>query len=182
MLNTAWPARAHAVHPLTAIEAEWSLFSRDIEAEIVPTCRELGISSWPLSRGFLSGTLTPDEVAAPGPFMGKVRAGPALLLHAECPRACSPDASPLQDFRAVSSRFAPEAWAANAALVERIAAAAKAKGCTTAQLALAWVHAQGAPARTARRCTLFASCSARHPAAHRAGRVPNPGHNEAGAA
>jgi aryl-alcohol dehydrogenase-like predicted oxidoreductase len=68
--------RAHAVLPLAAVEMEWSLFSRDIEAEIVPTCRALGIAILaysPLGRGFLSGALSAEEVAAPGPFMGKAR-------------------------------------------------------------------------------------------------------------
>ena len=119
--NAAQIRRAHAVHPLAAVEMEWSLFSRDIEAQVVPTCRELGIAVLaysPLGRGFLTGKLTAADVAAPGPFMGK-------------------------DFRTMAPRFAPEAWAANAALVEALSALAAAKGCTPAQLALAWVHAQG---------------------------------------
>ena len=119
--NAAQIRRAHAVHPLAAVEMEWSLFSRDIEAEVVPTCRELGIAVLaysPLGRGFLSGKLTEADLAAPGPFMGK-------------------------DFRTMAPRFAPEAWAANAALVEALSKLAAAKGCTPAQLALAWVHAQG---------------------------------------
>ncbi len=113
--------RAHAVLPLAAVEMEYSLFSRDIEADILPTCRELGIAVLaysPLGRGFLSGKLSAADVAVPGPFMGK-------------------------DFRAMAPRFAPDAWDANKALVDKVAALAAAKGCTTAQLALAWVHAQG---------------------------------------
>ena len=119
--NAAQIRRAHAVQPLAAVEMEWSLFSRDIEADVVPTCRELGIAILaysPLGRGFLSGKLTEADIAAPGPFMGK-------------------------DFRALGPRFAPEVWAANAVLVEALSKQADAKGCTPAQLALAWVHAQG---------------------------------------
>ena len=58
--------KAHAIHPLTCVEQEWSLWSRDIEAGIVPTCRELGIGIMaysPLGRGFLTGQLTPESLA-----------------------------------------------------------------------------------------------------------------------
>jgi aryl-alcohol dehydrogenase-like predicted oxidoreductase len=113
--------RAHAVCPITAVEMEYSLFSRSIEDEVLPTCRELGIcilAYSPLGRGFLSGILQREEISGAGPFMG-------------------------MDYRATSPRFTPEAWEANAALVRKIAEIATSKGCTTAQLALAWVHAQG---------------------------------------
>jgi aryl-alcohol dehydrogenase-like predicted oxidoreductase len=133
--------RAHAVLPLAAVEMEYSLFSRDIEDEILPTCRELGIAVLaysPLGRGFLSGKLSAEDIAAPGPFMGK-------------------------DFRSMSPRFAPDAWAANKALVDKLAALAAAKGCTTAQLALAWVHAQGTPSNACLRqpshaCEAYTDC------------------------
>src|SRR6185369_1219430 len=69
-LSEAAPAtirRAHAVHPITALQTEYSLWSRDVEAEILPTCRELGIGfvpSSPLGRGFLTGQIkTPDDLA-----------------------------------------------------------------------------------------------------------------------
>lgn len=74
--NASQIRRAHAVHPVAAVEMEYSLFTRDIEDEILPTCRELGIAVLaysPLGRGFLSGKLTREEVLAPGPFMGKAR-------------------------------------------------------------------------------------------------------------
>ena len=113
---------AHSVCPLTAVEVEYSVWERSIEADVLPTCRELGIAVLaysPLGRGFLTGALvSPADVSAPGPFMGK-------------------------DFRAVCPRFAEDAFEANAALVKRLAALAAAKGVTTAQIALAWVHAQG---------------------------------------
>lgn len=113
--------RAHAVCPVTAVEVEYSLFSRSIEADILPTCRELGIcvlAYSPLGRGFLSDSLKVEDISGAGPFMGR-------------------------DFRASAPRFSPEAWPANAALVSQLAAIAASKGCSTAQLALAWVHHQG---------------------------------------
>lgn len=115
--------RAHAVHPICAVEMEYSLFSRGIEADILPTCRELGIcvlAYSPIGRGFLTGKISSvDDLPSSGPFMGK-------------------------DFRAVSPRFAPGAFDANKMLVDRITALATAKGVTTTQLALAWVHSKGA--------------------------------------
>lgn len=116
---------AHSVCPLTAVEVEYSVWERSVEADVLPTCRELGIAVLaysPLGRGFLTGALaSPADVSMPGPFMGK-------------------------DFRAVCPRFSDGdgAFAANRALVERLAALAAKKGVTTAQIALAWVHAQGA--------------------------------------
>ncbi|KAL3724486.1 hypothetical protein ACJRO7_029630 [Eucalyptus globulus] len=108
--------RAHAVHPITAVQLEWSLWSRDVEAEIVPTCRELGIgivAYSPLGRGFLS-------------------AGSKLLEN------LSKD-----DFRKKLPRFQPENLAHNAKLFDRVNEIAQRKGCTPSQLALAWVHHQG---------------------------------------
>ncbi|KAI7738956.1 hypothetical protein M8C21_007345, partial [Ambrosia artemisiifolia] len=107
--------RAHAVHPITAVQNEWSLWSRDLEDEIVPTCRELGIGIVPYSpigRGFLA-------------------AGPSLAENlAE------------GDFRKVMPRF--QNVDHNKTVFERVNEMATRKGCTAAQLALAWVHHQGA--------------------------------------
>ncbi|CAI9117470.1 OLC1v1018870C3 [Oldenlandia corymbosa var. corymbosa] len=108
--------RAHAVHPVTAVQLEWSLWSRDVEEEIIPTCRELGIgivAYSPLGRGFFS-------------------TGPKLLENlAE------------GDFRKTVPKFHPENLEHNQKLYERVAEVASRKGCTTSQLALAWVHHQG---------------------------------------
>uniref|UniRef100_A0A453C7K1 NADP-dependent oxidoreductase domain-containing protein n=1 Tax=Aegilops tauschii subsp. strangulata TaxID=200361 RepID=A0A453C7K1_AEGTS len=108
--------RAHAVHPITAVQLEWSLWSRDVEEDIIPTCRELsiGIVAYsPLGRGFLS-------------------TGPKLL-----------DTLPEDDFRKNLPRFQPENMEKNAAIFERVSEMAARKGCTSSQLALAWVHHQG---------------------------------------
>lgn len=108
--------RAHAVHPIAALQSEWSLWSRDIEAEVVPTARELGIgivAYSPLGRGFLTGQIT------------------------------TPDDFPDGDFRKFLPRFTGENFAHNIALVDRIRELAEAKGCTPGQLALAWVLARG---------------------------------------
>jgi aryl-alcohol dehydrogenase-like predicted oxidoreductase len=109
--------KAHAIHPVTAYQLEWSLWSRDAEDEIVPLCRELGIglvAYSPLGRGFLTGAIR----------------SPADLSE--------------QDFRRVGQpRFAEEAFAKNMELVERMTAVAQRKGATASQLALAWVLAQG---------------------------------------
>jgi len=113
--------RAHAVHPVAAVEMEYSLLSRGIEQDILPTCRELGVAVLaysPICRGLLSGKLSADEVSKPGPYMGK-------------------------DFRAVAPRFEGDAFAANQAIASKVAELAAAKGVTAAQLSLAWVHAQG---------------------------------------
>ena len=108
--------RAHAVHPIASLQSEYSLLSRDVEPEVLPVCRELGIGFLaysPLGRGLLTGRyrsradLTPD------------------------------------DFRTFSPRFAEGALEQNLALVERAAAVAREKGCTVAQLALAWLLARG---------------------------------------
>uniref|UniRef100_J3LWU7 NADP-dependent oxidoreductase domain-containing protein n=2 Tax=Oryza brachyantha TaxID=4533 RepID=J3LWU7_ORYBR len=109
--------RAHAVHPITAVQIEWSLWSRDVEQDIVPTCRELGIgivAYSPLGRGFFSS-------------------GAKLM-----------DELPDDDFRRNLPRFQPENLEKNAAIFERVSAMAARKGCTPSQLALAWVHHRGA--------------------------------------
>lgn len=108
--------RAHAVHPIAALQSEYSLWSRDIEGEIVETCRELGITIVPyspLGRGFLTGTIRRVDDLAP------------------------------DDFRRRSPRFQGANFARNLALVDAVAEMAQIKGCTPAQLALAWVLAQG---------------------------------------
>jgi aryl-alcohol dehydrogenase-like predicted oxidoreductase len=108
--------RAHATHPVTALQTEYSLWTRDIEAEILPTCRELGIGFVPyspLGRGFLSG------------------------------RFSSPDDIEENDFRRFSPRFSEENFEKNRRLVDAVKRIAGEKDCTPAQLALAWVLAQG---------------------------------------
>src|SRR5213076_2218288 len=108
--------RAHAVHPITALQSEYSLWSRDPEDEILPTCRELGIgfvAYSPLGRGFLSGQIRRYEDLAP------------------------------DDWRRSNPRFQGENFTRNLELVARIAELARAKRCTPSQLALAWVLAQG---------------------------------------
>ncbi|XP_030973490.1 probable aldo-keto reductase 2 [Quercus lobata] len=108
--------RAHAVHPITAVQLEWSLWSRDVEEEIIPTCRELGIgivAYSPLGRGFFS-------------------TGPKLV------ETLSND-----DVRKYLPRFQPENLKHNKTLFERVNEMATRKGCTPSQLALAWVHHQG---------------------------------------
>ncbi|HET7234747.1 MAG TPA: aldo/keto reductase [Longimicrobium sp.] len=108
--------RAHAVHPVTALQSEYSLWSRDIEDDIIPAIRELGIglvAYSPLGRGFLTGRFTsPDDFAA-------------------------------DDFRRSSPRFQGENFQKNLDLVRHIEALAAEKGCTASQLALAWVMARG---------------------------------------
>jgi aryl-alcohol dehydrogenase-like predicted oxidoreductase len=118
-LSEAAPAtirRAHAVHPITALQTEYSLWSRDPEDEILPTVRALGIgfvSYSPIGRGFLSGRVkTIDDLE-------------------------------LNDFRRNSPRFKGENFERNLDLVRDIEAIAKAKGVTPAQLAIAWVLARG---------------------------------------
>ncbi|MFV0332875.1 MAG: aldo/keto reductase [Tropicimonas sp.] len=108
--------RAHAVHPVTALQTEYSLWTRDVEAEILPACRELGIgfvAYSPLGRGFLTG---------------RFQAGEAFGED---------------DFRANLPRFAEENARINGAMVDVVRAVAAAKGCTPAQLALAWLLARG---------------------------------------
>ena len=108
--------RAAAVHEITAVQTELSLWSRDAEAEVLPTVRELGIgyvAYSPLGRGFLSG------------------------------RFKSPNDFPEDDFRKFHPRFQGENFEKNIQLVREVEKMAEEKGCTTAQLALAWVLAQG---------------------------------------
>jgi aryl-alcohol dehydrogenase-like predicted oxidoreductase len=108
--------RAHAVHPITAVQTEYSLWSRDPEAEILPTCTELGIgfvSYSPLGRGFLSGRFTSPEDLEEG------------------------------DFRRTVPRLTGDNLHANQRLVAKVAEIADEKGVTPAQLALAWVLARG---------------------------------------
>jgi aryl-alcohol dehydrogenase-like predicted oxidoreductase len=111
--------RAHATHPITALQTEYSLFTRDLEDEILPVIRELGIGLVPyspLGRGLLTGTIT-VETGANGE----------------------------SDYRRSSyfPRFQGEALETNLRLVEQVTALARDKGCTPSQLALAWVLAQG---------------------------------------
>ena len=108
--------RAHKIHPVTALQSEYSLWTRDPEDRILPACRELGIAFIPyspLGRGFLSGKIKRfSDLAA-------------------------------DDFRRLSPRFQGENFQKNLDLVGRIEALAAEKGCTASQLALAWVLAQG---------------------------------------
>src|SRR5207253_10989877 len=116
-LSEAAPAtirRAHAVHPITALQTEYSLWTRDVEDEILPTVRELGIgfvAYSPIGRGFLSG------------------------------RFKSPDDLEPTDYRRQSPRFQGENFERNLDLVRRIEEIARSKGVTPAQLAIAWVLA-----------------------------------------
>jgi aryl-alcohol dehydrogenase-like predicted oxidoreductase len=108
--------RAHAVHPITALQSEYSLWTRDPEAEILPVCRELGIGFVPyspLGRGFLTGKIQ------------------------------KPEDLPDDDYRKTTPRFQGENFQRNLDLVKRVEEIAREKRCTSAQLALAWVLAQG---------------------------------------
>jgi aryl-alcohol dehydrogenase-like predicted oxidoreductase len=108
--------KASRIHPVTALQSEYSLWSRDVEDEVLPTCRELGIGFVPyspLGRGFLSGEFK------------------------------SPDDLPADDIRRNQPRFQDENFKKNLDLVEKIRQIAREQGCTPSQLALAWVHAQG---------------------------------------
>jgi aryl-alcohol dehydrogenase-like predicted oxidoreductase len=108
--------RAHAVHPITAVQTEYSMWTRDPEAEVLPTCRELGIGFVPyspLGRGFLSGRFKSPEDLDEG------------------------------DFRRHGPRFTGENLDANLQLAGKVAKIAEEKGISPAQLALAWVLAQG---------------------------------------
>ncbi|CAK4694828.1 hypothetical protein LEN26_000710 [Aphanomyces euteiches] len=107
--------RAHAIHPVTAIQMEWSLQSRDLEAAVVPAARELGVgivAYSPLCRGFLTAIDTFDKLEE-------------------------------NDWRRSLPRFSGDKLEASKANVAKFFDIAKAKNCTPAQLALAWVHAQG---------------------------------------
>ena len=108
--------RAQAIHPITALQSEYSLWTRDPEDEVLPLCRELGIGFVPyspLGRGFLTGKIQkPDELAQ-------------------------------DDYRRTSPRFQGENFERNLELVKQVEEIAREKHCTPAQLALAWVLAQG---------------------------------------
>ncbi len=108
--------RAHKVHPISALQTEYSLWTRDVEKEILATCRELGIGFVPyspLGRGFLTGRIK----------------GPEDLEQS--------------DYRRASPRFEQENLKANLAIIKRLDEIASQKHCTLAQLALAWLLAQG---------------------------------------
>jgi aryl-alcohol dehydrogenase-like predicted oxidoreductase len=107
--------RAAKVHPIAAVQSEYSIFSRDIEASVIPACIETGatlVAYSPLGRGMLSGRFR-DESLGDG------------------------------DFRSLTPRFQGDAYAANVALVDEIEVVAAAKACTPAQIALAWVLGRG---------------------------------------
>jgi aryl-alcohol dehydrogenase-like predicted oxidoreductase len=108
--------RAHAVHPVAAVQSEYSLTTRDMEAEVLPACRELGVAFVaysPLGRGLLSGTLDRDSLAE-------------------------------NDFRRIAPRFGDEALEANNARLDTLRAIADMREATPSQVALAWVLAKGA--------------------------------------
>ncbi|MCU0635294.1 MAG: aldo/keto reductase [Gemmatimonadaceae bacterium] len=120
-VSAATLRRAHAVHPIAAVQSEYSLWTRDPEGDgvhegVLATCRALGVgfvAYSPLGRGFLTGAIT------------------------------SPDALAVDDFRRSSPRFQGEHFARNLELVERVRAMASARRCTPAQLAMAWLLARG---------------------------------------
>jgi aryl-alcohol dehydrogenase-like predicted oxidoreductase len=108
--------RAHKVHPITALQTEYSLWTRDVEAEILPTCRELGIAFVaysPLGRGFLTGAFKDRGAFSP------------------------------RDFRSVNPRMNADNFAANRALVDGLETFAAKRGVSAARLALAWVLSRG---------------------------------------
>ncbi|HEV2047160.1 MAG TPA: aldo/keto reductase [Chthoniobacterales bacterium] len=108
--------RAHAAHPITALQSEYSLWTRDPEGEILGVCRELGVGFVPyspLGRGFLTGKIQ------------------------------KPEDLPADDYRRTTPRFQKENFQRNLDLVKRVEEIAREKRCTPAQLALAWVLAQG---------------------------------------
>lgn len=107
--------RAHAVHPVTAVQMEWSLQTRDIEKDVLPVARELGVAIVPyspLGRGFLADIANIDSMDE-------------------------------HDWRRSNPRFSGENYAENKKRIARYFDIAKRKGCTGAQLALAWIHCQG---------------------------------------
>ena len=108
--------RAHAIHPITALQSEYSLWTRDPEDEVLPVCRELGIGFVPyspLGRGFLTGKIQ------------------------------KPENLPEDDYRKTTPRFQGENFQRNLEIVKRVEEIAREKRCTPAQLALAWMLAQG---------------------------------------
>jgi len=115
-VSTETLRRAHSVHTIIALQSEYSLWTRDVEAEILPACRELGVGFVPFSplgRGFLTGQIK------------------------------SPEDFPEDDMRRHLPRFQGENFHRNIELVKQVEKIAAEKGCTPAQLALAWVLAQG---------------------------------------
>ena len=118
-VNSDLLRRAYAVHPVTAVQSEYSLWTRDPETEVLDALRELGVGLVPyspLGRGFLTGTVKPDTLGD-------------------------------KDFRGHNPRFAGEAGLANQAIADAVARVAERKGITPAQVALAWVHGQAARLR-----------------------------------
>jgi aryl-alcohol dehydrogenase-like predicted oxidoreductase len=108
--------RAHAVHPIAAVQTEYSLWTRDVEAAVLPACRELGtgfVAYAPLGRGFLTGAIADTSKLAP------------------------------DDWRRANPRFQGDHLKANLALAAAVQAIAGGKGCTPAQLALAWLLSRG---------------------------------------
>ena len=124
--------KAHAICPITAYQMEWSLFTRDVEEELVPTCRELGIGEHSSLRGAPWETLFVSGIVAYSPL------GRGFLTGA----IKSADDIAEDDWRRTLPRFT-EYIDENLKLVEVIREVAEAKGCTMGQVALAWVHAQG---------------------------------------
>src|SRR5450432_339425 len=115
-VNAATLRKAHATHPITAVQSEFSLWSREPEDEVLETCRELGIALVaysPLGRGFLTGQIKKFEDMAP------------------------------DDYRRFSPRFQGENFTKNLELVSKIEELAVEKGCSSSQLALAWVFTRG---------------------------------------
>ncbi len=115
-VSAATLRRAHSVHPVSAVQTEYSLWTRDVEAEILPACRALGVGFVPyspLGRGFLTGTYAKGQSFEAG------------------------------DFRAMLPRFQDRNLATNLAIVDAVKALAGVKGASPAQIALAWLLAQG---------------------------------------
>jgi aryl-alcohol dehydrogenase-like predicted oxidoreductase len=107
--------RAAQVHPIAAVQSEYSIFSRDIETGVLPACVEVGaslVAYSPLGRGMLTGRFKAEKLGD-------------------------------GDWRSSTPRFQGEAYAANVALVDELEAVARAKSCTAAQVALAWVLGRG---------------------------------------
>jgi aryl-alcohol dehydrogenase-like predicted oxidoreductase len=107
--------RAYAVHPIAAVQSEYSLWTRDVETTVLDALKELGVGLVPyspLGRGFLTGTVRTDQLDE-------------------------------RDFRSANPRFSGEAGASNQAIADAVAQVAEQRGVTAAQVALAWVHGQG---------------------------------------
>ncbi|KAF7151671.1 hypothetical protein RHSIM_Rhsim02G0071000 [Rhododendron simsii] len=122
ILSASIIRRAHAIHPITAVQMEWSLWTRDVEEEIVPTCRELGIgivAFTPLGRGFFSS----------GPKIAETLPAPLLRTGYK--------------YQYYQTKFQPENLEHTKNMYDRVNEIAARKGCTTAQVALAWLHRKG---------------------------------------